>query len=47
MCDAPSDMRTGETMLWMKWKRAVRRRHKFLHSRVNRFSGSKLFKREM
>ena len=42
MCEAPSDMRTGETMLWMKWKRAVRRRHRFLHSRVKRFSGSKL-----
>ena len=40
--EAPSDMRTGETMLWMKWKRAVRRRHRFLHSRVKRFSGSKL-----
>ena len=35
-------MRTGLTMLWMKWNNAVSSRHRFLQSRENLLLGSRL-----
>ena len=37
---AVKDIKTGLTLLWMKWKSAVKSKQRFLQIRENRFSGS-------